>query len=99
MGEVVAPEYPFGNSNTRYVLSIQWSIRRLLHPYSPGRINALGISNNTPFWHFSIGQSVFRYVVSRSELKNPDKSREEYRGCTKSVTDSRHNGFSIVWQE
>ena len=45
-GKVASPGYPFGNSNTRYIFSIQQSIHRLIHPYGPDWIDVLGISNN-----------------------------------------------------
>ena len=44
-GQVDPTEYPFGNSITCYVFSIQQSIRGLLHSYGPSWIHDLGISN------------------------------------------------------
>ena len=51
-------EYSSGNSNTRYVFSLQWTIRGLLHLYGPSWIHTLGISNI----------SIKNYLITNTQL-------------------------------
>ena len=43
------PEYPFSNSNTRYVFSIQQSIRRIIPPYGHLKVHLYGYTEQNVY--------------------------------------------------